>query len=125
MTPSATSPAAHAPISSAQPGVSPWEAFPRDACLILDNLFFAQGAGLPVDNNLVDILRRGQPQKAIDAYAVFGYQRNGVVDGLAGRSLLLENPLASELVAWIEQRVAGSSQAAAVSLEPRSGSRCR
>ncbi len=108
-----------------QPGVSPWDGFPRDACLVLDNLFFAQGAGLPVDKGLLNILRRRQPQKKIDAFALFGYQRNNVVEGLAGRWLPLDDPLASELVAWIEKRAGRTPQSHELAAKPRLESRCR
>jgi hypothetical protein len=87
-----------------QPGVSAWQGFPRDACLLLDNIFFAQGQGLSIDARLMEVLRRAQPGREIDTYAIFGYQQNGAIDGRTGNYLTLEDPLAGELVRWLGQR---------------------
>ncbi|HEU4384849.1 MAG TPA: hypothetical protein VFR85_15290 [Anaeromyxobacteraceae bacterium] len=88
-------------------GVSAATAFARDACMLLDNIFTAAGAGIPIDEEIVGLLRDVQhPARAdeIDAYAVFGYQQNGDVDGRRGRWLLLKGPEASRLLGIITDR---------------------
>jgi len=87
-----------------QPGVSVWQGFPRDVCLLLDNIFFARGQGLSIDARLMDLLRRAQPGREIDTYAIFGYKQNGAIEGLTGNYLTLEDPLAGELVRWLGWR---------------------
>jgi hypothetical protein len=87
-----------------QPGISAWEGFPRDVCLLLENVFFATRRGLSIDQALLGILRRAQPERQIDGYAIFGYNQNGAVKGLTGNYLTLEGPVASELIQWLGRK---------------------
>jgi hypothetical protein len=82
-------------------GISPWTGFDRDACLLLDNLFFARGSGLPIDAVAVDILKRAQGRTDIDSFAVFGKRKDGSAEGLTGRYLTMRDSAADELVRWI------------------------
>ena len=87
------------------PGMSWWEGFPRDVCFLLDNLFFASGAGLEVDDELVALLREAQPDRSgVSRLAVFGLSRSGVPDGRRGGHLELTGDLASRFVRWLRSR---------------------
>lgn len=88
-------------------GVTPWDAFQRDVCLLLDNIFFAHGAGIEVDDDMLEILRAVQPEKlpdTIDSHAVFGRQKNGSADGKRNDYLKVEGELARRLMAIIKKR---------------------
>ena len=67
---------------------TPWETFDRDCCLLLMNIFFAQGQGISFDEEALTILRQAQPEKKseIDNYAIFGLKANRHADGLRGKS---------------------------------------
>ena len=65
-------------------GVSAWTGFPRDVCLLFENVFFATGRGREVDDRLVSTLQAAQPRQSVDKYAIFGYRANGTVDGRTG-----------------------------------------
>ena len=82
-------------------GVSAWTGFPRDVCLLFENVFFAMGRGRSVDDRLVSILRTVQPGRGVDRYAVFGYLANGTVDGKRGSYLSLSGEPARDMVHWI------------------------
>ena len=84
---------------------SPWEAFDRDCCMLLENRFFALGQGIEFDEEALDILRDAQPGRpGIDSYAVFGLTANGQANGLRGTFLELAGELAERFVAWLEDR---------------------
>jgi hypothetical protein len=86
-----------------RPWVNAWDGFPRDATLFLDNIFFARGRGLSIDPALVSILRRAQPGvEPIDAYAIFGYRKDGTAEGRTGSYLLIDrDDVAHDLIQWI------------------------
>jgi hypothetical protein len=44
-----------------RPDTSSWEGFPRDACALCENIFFARGCGLAIDAEVLEILRQTQP----------------------------------------------------------------
>jgi hypothetical protein len=66
---------------------SPTQDFDRDCCMLLDCLFFAEGQGIDIDEEVVEILKerqRGQSGiDAIDSYAVFGKDDLGRAKGRA------------------------------------------
>jgi hypothetical protein len=97
-----------------QPSYTPWDAFPRDVCLLLDNVFFVTGKGLAPDSALLDILRRRQPGKEITPYALFGLQPDGSADGMRGSYLQLEGDLADQLLGWIQRRIGAGPRSAPV-----------
>ena len=68
--------------------VSAWQGFPRDVCMFFQNIFFATGCGLVIDDDLVSILQAAQPWRNVDDYAVFGYTARGA-DGKRGSCLPL------------------------------------
>jgi hypothetical protein len=86
-------------------GVSPWDGFPRDACFLLDNEFFAKGDGLPIDRELVSILGRAQPGVLnIDSYAIFGRRHDGSIEGRTGRHLTIDDDgIADDLLKWLRR----------------------
>ncbi len=62
-----------------------FEAFPRDCCLLLENLFYARGEGSKITDEILGILRKPQEeQQDIDDYAIFGRQTNGSAYGRTG-----------------------------------------
>ena len=82
----------------------PWLAFPRDACIVLENRFYANGNGIPINNTCIELLKRTQidrnPSK-ITSYAVFG-EKGGGVDGRRGRHLQMDGEDAKDFVDWME-----------------------
>jgi hypothetical protein len=87
------------------PRLNSRDAFDRDCCMLLDNLFFAQGQGIQVDEEAVGILKAAQPGAVgIDDYAVFGIDAVGQANGLRGRFLEIEGKLADRFVAWLTDR---------------------
>ena len=87
---------------------TPWQAFDRDCCMLLENVFFASGQGIEFDKEALDILREAQDKQDkkadIDAYAVFGRNVNGDVNGLRGNVRKLAGKLANRFIAWLEDR---------------------
>jgi len=78
--------------------------FRRDACFTAKNLFFAKGAGLTIDGELLGILEKAQRGISdIDPVAVFGRLSDGAADGLRGRYLTVSGDLARQLVVWLRK----------------------
>jgi hypothetical protein len=70
-------------------GFTPWTAFNRDACFLLENVFFARGNGIAIDSESVRILKRVHTRSDMDSFAIFGYRKDGSADGLTGRYLTI------------------------------------
>lgn len=88
-----------------QHGAAAREAFDRDCCMLLDNVFFAQGEGIWIDEEAVNILKAAQPGvRGIDDYAVFGVDSAGQANGLRGRFLEIEGEVADRFLAWLRDR---------------------
>lgn len=88
-----------------RPGAAAKDVFDRDCCMLLGNLFFAQGEGIQVDAEAVAILKAAQPGVAgIDDYAVFGVDSLGQANGLRGWFLEIEGKAAEQFVAWLTDR---------------------
>jgi hypothetical protein len=88
-----------------QPGATAQDVFDRDCCMVLDNVFYAQGDGIQFDQEAVHILRAAQPgATGIDDYAVFGVDAVGQANGLRGRFLEIEGAAAERFVAWLRDR---------------------
>ncbi len=84
--------------------VSAWRGFPRDVCLLFENVFFATGSGLEIDDDLLSILRATQPDRSVDRYAVFGRNARGDRDGKRGNYLPVTGELAGRFVNWIRNK---------------------
>lgn len=64
------------------------QAFPRDCCILLDNIFFANGSGITINKEMVDTLIEVQPEReGISDYSIFGLRVDGSADGRTGRWL--------------------------------------
>jgi hypothetical protein len=86
------------------------ETFDRDCCLLLENLFFAEGEGIEIDDDAVEIFRECQPEASkIDHYAIFGMTRGSERQpaqaiGLRGHYRTLMGPTADSLLAWLQAK---------------------
>jgi len=86
------------------PGRSPSDVFERDACLLLERRFVANGRGIDLSAPMLDILRQVvplRPDDSIDAYAVFGTRLDGSVEGKAGGWVELAGGLAERFIALV------------------------
>lgn len=90
---------------------TPWEAFDRDCCMLLENRFFALGKdiqpGIEFDKEALDILGEAQDKKDkkshIDDPAIFGRDVKGNV--IARRCpLKIPDNLTYRFIAWLEER---------------------
>jgi hypothetical protein len=95
---------------------APTQDFDRDCCMLLENRFFAQGRGIEIDGEALEILRKAQPGKEIDGYAVFGWsvkkQANGQkqANGLRGAYLPIGGALADRFVRWLNNRSCAATE---------------
>jgi hypothetical protein len=84
-------------------GVDWWDGFPLDASLLLRNRFWAEGAGLPLDEEPVRLLQAAQPDaRQVDAAAPFGLDGRGSANGKRGTYLELEGSVAAALADWLD-----------------------
>lgn len=90
-----------------QPESSMCSAFPRDACLVLSNLFFAAGHGIDIDDELVSLLLALQPlARDVGPYAIFGKRKDGSANGLTGSYLCISNnDRVDEFLNWLLPRL--------------------
>lgn len=88
------------------PDASRYQAFPRDCCFLLDNIFFAQGVGIPITNKILDVLKKAQRERRdIDEYAIFGCRSDGSADGRTGRWLEITEKNAEELMYLVKASI--------------------
>lgn len=84
------------------------DVFSKDCCFLCDNIFFAKGKGIDIDEKIIQIFKEFQPEKKedIDGYAIFGKTSNGRVDGLRGDCLKVSEPKdrMMELIALVKER---------------------
>ena len=57
--------------------------FTRDCCFICDNIFFADGKGIDIDDVILEILKDEQNKRGISSYSIFGGSRGRAI-GLRG-----------------------------------------
>ena len=57
--------------------------FTRDCCFICDNIFFADGKGIDIDDVILEILEDEQIKPGISSYSIFGGSRGRAI-GLRG-----------------------------------------
>lgn len=109
-------------------GLSPWHVFERDVCFLLENLFWASGSGIEVDDEIVAMLREAQPDRpsdTIDGYAVFGLRQDGSADGRTGSWLAVEEGgLVRRLLAAVEDRARRIAAAQGPFATPDPRTRC-
>ena len=82
------------------------ETFVGDCVFCCENIFFANGKGIDIDDKILEIFKKSQGQINIDSYAIFGYRNDGSADGLTGRYLEINNNegLAKELIEYVCQK---------------------
>lgn len=81
---------------------TPWQTFDLDCCLLLKNIFFAQGQGISFDQEALKILRQAQSGRiGIDDYAIFGIDLKGHINGRRGNFLIIKDDLADQFIAWL------------------------
>ncbi|MGV9206303.1 MAG: hypothetical protein ACOC44_20035 [Promethearchaeia archaeon] len=68
------------------------EIFTKDCVLLCKNIFFAEGKGIDIDEEIVNLFKKVQPNEGeIDDYAIFGRQSNDNAKGLRGNFLEIQN----------------------------------
>ncbi len=73
--------------------------FLRDCCFLCENIFFARGKGIDIDENILNIFRKVQPNKSgIDIPAIFGRRKDGKVNSLRGWLTIEECAEAKKLI---------------------------
>lgn len=87
-------------------GISAWNGFDLDCCMLLENLFFAKGRGIDFDDESLAILREEQPERSneIDRYAIFGRTDEDKVNPRRGYGLPIRGNAADRFVDWIRKR---------------------
>jgi len=84
-----------------------WEILTMDCCFICENIFFAEGKGIDIDEDIINILKIHQKEKkGIDNYNIFGKRKDGSADGRTGSYLPIgnENELAKKLMLIIRKK---------------------
>lgn len=93
------------------PGADRCQAFSRDCCFLLENVFFAQGTGVDITGGILAVLKEAQHSaEDIDEYAIFGHRADGSADGRTGRWLEMQGEGAKELVRLIGSAVSASKE---------------
>ncbi|HTZ96380.1 MAG TPA: hypothetical protein VMB18_08295 [Terriglobales bacterium] len=85
----------------APPDRAPFDSFDRDACLLLENRFYASGTGLEIRSEMLEVLRSQQQGRAVDEYAIFGRRADGTADGRVGSWLELTGKPAQDFVSAV------------------------
>jgi len=68
------------------------EVFIRDCVFLCENIFFAEGKGIDIDEGILSIFKKAQRgKKGIDNYAIFGLRSDSSADGLTGRYLEIDD----------------------------------
>ena len=89
--------------------------FPRDACMILDNVFFAEGNGILLDGAALEVLKDFQTKElegehaykkraTIKAKSPFGVTKKGTVKGLRGTFLEMEGMYVRGFMSWLREQ---------------------
>lgn len=107
-----------------RPGSSPEKAFNRDLCFLAENLHYASGQGLEIDDTLLELLRRAQPGvRGIDARAIFGRTASGEVNGRRGSYLAITHPDSiRRLRSWLDRAAPAKTRDAPP--QPKRSRRC-
>jgi hypothetical protein len=87
-------------------GVSAWDGFDRDCCMLLKRISFAKGRerGIKIEGTALAILRKEQPGRGVNEYAIFGKTANGKVNGLRNNYRTLKGKQAERFIAWLSER---------------------
>ncbi len=79
--------------------------FKRDCCFLCENIFFVDKQGVPITNDMVEILQEAQPRQDIDRYAIFGYDKRGAVKGLRNTQLHMVGKIADRMMDLIRKHI--------------------
>ena len=76
------------------------EVFVRDCVFLCENVFFAEGKGIDIDEDILSIFKKAQPEReGVSNYAIFGLNSDGRANGLRGNYLTIDDRnLASALI---------------------------
>ena len=85
-------------------GFSRKEAFPRDCCLLLKTIFYATNGGIEIDDDILEVLKKGIERDGIDKVAVFGTTGKGEIYGSRGKHIEIEGKIARLLIEKIEEK---------------------
>jgi hypothetical protein len=79
--------------------------FRRDCCFLCENLFFAQGQGMAIGDQIVSLLDQWQPGQGVDGVAIFGYSQakdgRRVMNKLKGAALHIRFKIAEAMVDYL------------------------
>ncbi len=85
--------------------------FKRDCCFLLENIFFAQGKGFPITDELVSMLRERQPGQDIDNVALFGHKlgKDGkkTIEKFSGKQLHIRWQIADRMLEYLLNNLPG------------------
>ena len=83
------------------------EVLDRDCCFLFSNIFFANGNGIDIDNEILSILRKAQPNEKdeISKYYTFGKNKNGSAKGRRGRGLLIKGNIAYDFIKILNEKI--------------------
>jgi hypothetical protein len=93
-------------------GHTPGELFERDACVLLERRFVADGSGIEFSDAMLGLLRDAgilRSGDSLDAYAVFGHRENGSADGRTGRWIEISGATAEQFMGHVATRVTARS----------------
>ncbi len=83
--------------------------FRRDCCFLCENIFFAQGEGMPITDEFVSMLDERQPGKGADGVALFGYKqaRDGSksVEKFRGKQLHIRWIVADKMLDYLMSNI--------------------
>jgi hypothetical protein len=97
--------------------------FTRDCCFVCENIFFAKGKGIDIDDVILDILKDEQKKPEISSYALFG-KSGDRANGLRGSWLEIKKNQ-EKLIKHIMKKAKEINARSSKNLEsPKNKSRC-
>jgi hypothetical protein len=86
------------------------EIFFRDCCFLCENGFYAEGKGIDIDENILEIFNEARQNKNdVNNYAIFGLRKNGSADGLTGNYLEISGTIAEKLIETVTKKAKKSA----------------
>lgn len=79
------------------------DVFTRDSCFLLENIFYAEGKGLKINDDILNIFKKEQYNlESINKFAIFGKDKNGNPNGKRGGWLEIKGKNTDRLIQLIE-----------------------
>lgn len=79
------------------------DVFKRDSCFLLENIFYAEGRGIQINNKILNILKKEQKNlESINKFAIFGKDKNGNTNGKRGGWLEIKGKNTDKLIQLIK-----------------------